>query len=122
MRFSGVLVSLVLLVACSAQPHLRKEKAHWEQLLSDNVPPGTTREQFIRWLSSQGITPTKEIDSSERITPQPATHPHEVSAKVEDVTDRFSLVCSYWIIRVRVFFDDVDRSVRNEVETVGTCL
>jgi hypothetical protein len=111
MRLTAPLALLVLLAACSTEGRLHERKAYWEQALAVNVPTGTTRQEASRWLSSQGVTPLEDRRQQ-----------HVLSAKVEELPDKFSLVCSYWSITVNVFFDDADRSVRNQVDTLGTCL
>jgi hypothetical protein len=109
MRLSILLAFIVLLAACSDKP-LRERKAYWEHALAVNVPPGTSRQEASRWLSSQGAIPFDD----KRL--------HALSARVEEVPDRWTLVCDHWIITVNVFFDDADRSERNEVQSYGYCL
>ena len=111
MRLSALFISVVLLVACSGGAQVHERKAYWEQAVSANIRPGTSRQEASRWLSSRGATPYEEKRS-----------PHILSAKVEEIPTRYSLVCSYWSIMVHVFFDDADRAVRNEVDASGTCL
>ena len=110
MRVSALFASFALLAARSSEGRLHERKVYWEQALAVNVPPGTSWREAYSWLSSKGITPLEDKPK------------HTLSAKVEEVPDRFSFVCSHWDILVNVFFDNADRSVRNQVETLGICL
>jgi hypothetical protein len=83
MRLSALLASFVLLAACSSEGRLHERKDYWQHALAVNVPPGTPQQEAYHWLSSQGVTPLEDKPK------------HTLSAKVEEVPDKFSFVCSH---------------------------
>jgi hypothetical protein len=112
MRFIVAILFCVVLFGCEKdQSRLEARVTFWQQALARDVPPGTTVQRINEWGAAHNI----KFDYLEK--------QQWLYANVERVpVSGIHFPCSEWNIILKITVDNVGRSVKHDVSTVGSCV
>jgi hypothetical protein len=112
MRFFAFVLFALALMGCTQGNSRARERAEfWKAEMARDIPPGTTKEKAIQWGKDRKV----KFDFLEK--------QRWLYANVEQVPGSgIGFPCSDWNIILTVSLDPNDRTIGNEVSTVGSCL
>ena len=113
MKFYVIFILALFLSGCSESnnPVLDEKIKHWELLLNNNVPSGTSLKSIESWALKNNIQFHKN----------PTTN--KLYANVEAVKDTgMGFPCSHWNVILEIQLNKNKSSISNSVSSVGTCV
>lgn len=112
MRFLTIALFALALMGCTqGNSHARERADFWRAEMARDIPPGTAKEKAIQWGKGRNV----KFDFLEQ--------QRWLYANVEHVPDSgIGFPCSDWNIILKVSLDANDRTIGNEVSTVGSCI
>lgn len=101
---------LLLLLSCSAALDRPRERyEYWTKRVETELPIGSSKEIVLNWIKNNKIELNK-IRDHQRVT-----------AQIERIAGD-GLVCSHWIVSLRLVFNTKAELVERKVESAGVCL
>jgi hypothetical protein len=112
MQIIAILLISLSLVACKYDTAKLDERiAFWKNALASDLPVGTNADEIKKWGATHGV---KFDDLKVQ---------HWLYANVESVPETgIPFPCSAWNIIIKITVDTTNRSVQNNVSTVGSCI
>jgi hypothetical protein len=111
-RASLTLLICLSLIGCKGDTStLDKRVAFWNSALSRDIPVGTSTDEIRKWGVSHGV-------KFDYLSAQQWLY-----ANVERVPEKgIPFPCSDWNIIIKISIDTANRSTKNNVGIVGTCI
>jgi hypothetical protein len=107
----SLVIAVVVLAGCKHDSKLDKRVVYWENTLNHDLPVGTNADEIKKWGASHNI-------KFDHLKTQQWLY-----ANVEIVPETgITFPCSAWNIIIKITIDDKNKSVKNNISTVGSCI